>query len=100
MRLPYLDNLRTFLTIFVVVFHTAIAYGAAGSWIYLDSSSQAVTGTVILLTNFVLIGQAFGLSLFFFISTYFAPPSCDHKGVVCGKFQVADASRVRYGTMW
>lgn len=40
-----------------------------------------MTGTVILLTTFVLIGQAFGLSLFFFISTYFAPQSCDHKGV-------------------
>ncbi len=81
MRLSYLDNLKTFLTIFVVIFHTSIAYGAAGSWIYTDSKSHMVTATVILLTNFVLVGQSFGLSLFFFISTYFVPWSCDRKGI-------------------
>jgi glucan biosynthesis protein C len=80
MRLTYIDNLRVFLTIFLVVFHTAIAYGAAGSWIHQDAPGGPVTGTVVLLTIFVLVGQAFGLSLLFFVSTYLAPASLDRKG--------------------
>jgi hypothetical protein len=31
-RMPFIDNLRVFLTIMVVVFHLAITYGATGSW--------------------------------------------------------------------
>ena len=35
-RLFHLDNLRIYLTILVIVHHTAIAYGGAGDWAIID----------------------------------------------------------------
>ena len=35
-RLFYLDNLRIYLTILVILHHTAIAYGGAGDWAIID----------------------------------------------------------------
>jgi glucans biosynthesis protein C len=79
-RLYYLDNLRTALTILVVIFHTSIAYGAAGSWILIDVDTNELTITSILLTLFTAICQAFFMGLFFFLSAYFVPSSYDRKG--------------------
>lgn len=80
-----MDNLRTALTILVVVFHTSIAYGSAGSWILVDAdASGGLTITSILLTIFTAICQAFFMGLFFFLSSYFIPSSYDRKGA--GRF--------------
>lgn len=81
-RLNYLDNLRTALTILVVIFHTSIAYGASGSWILVDVDTSELTITSILLTIFTAICQAFFMGLFFFLSSYFIPASYDRKGAV------------------
>ncbi len=35
-RLKYLDTLRVILICMVIAQHTAITYGASGSWIYTD----------------------------------------------------------------
>lgn len=78
--MDYLDNLRTALTVLVVVFHTAIAYGASGSWILVDVDTSELTITSILLTLFTAVCQAFFMSLFFFVSAYFIPTSYDRKG--------------------
>jgi len=37
-RLFFIDNLRVFLIILVIMFHLAITYGAAGSWYYQDTT--------------------------------------------------------------
>jgi len=79
-RIVYLDNLRVFLTMLVVVFHTSIAYGGAGSWILKDIDDSELSVTVILLSIFTGVCQAFFMSLFFFVSTYFMPASYDKKG--------------------
>ncbi|WP_308636906.1 acyltransferase [Paenibacillus silvisoli] len=83
-RLDYLDQLRTALTMLVVVFHASIAYGAAGSWILVDVDTSELTVTSILLTLFTAVCQAFFMGLFFFLSSYFIPASYDRKGA--GRF--------------
>jgi fucose 4-O-acetylase-like acetyltransferase len=77
-RMPFIDNLRVFLTILVVVFHLAITYGAAGSWFYRERPSTEMTE--ILLTLFVILNQFYFMGLFFLISGYFVPGSVDRKG--------------------
>jgi len=79
-RIVYLDNLRVFLTMLVVVFHSSIAYGGAGSWILKDVDDSQLSLTVIILSIFTGVCQAFFMSLFFFLSTYFIPSSYDKKG--------------------
>lgn len=79
-RLYYLDYLRVFLTILVITHHTAIAYGAGGSWIFVDVDSSELTVSGILLTIFTAVNQSFFMGLFFFLSGYFTPGSYDRKG--------------------
>jgi glucan biosynthesis protein C len=81
-RLAYLDSLRVFLTILLVVFHTSIAYGAAGSWILEDVDKSHVNVTMVLLTIFTAVCQSFFMGLFFFISSYFIPTSYERKGTI------------------
>lgn len=79
-RLYYLDYLRVLLTILVILHHTAIAYGAGGSWIFEDVDKSQLTVSSILLTIFTAINQSFFMGLFFFLSGYFTPGSYDRKG--------------------
>ena len=79
-RLYYLDYLRVFLTVLVILHHTAIAYGAGGSWIYVDVDQSELTFIGILLTLFTAVNQSFFMGLFFFLSGYFTPGSYDRKG--------------------
>lgn len=79
-RLDYLDNLRTALTVLVLVFHTSIAYGGAGSWILEDVDKSELNATSILFTLFTAVCQAFFMGLFFFLTAYFIPASYDRKG--------------------
>ncbi len=82
-RLFYLDNLRVFLTMLVVVFHTSIAYGGSGSWYYVDfDTTHGVTAAMVVFTIFTVVCQAFFMSLFFFVSAYFTPASYDRKGPI------------------
>jgi glucan biosynthesis protein C len=77
-RLNYLDTLRVILICLVMAQHTAITYGAAGSWIYSDPVKNDFTGILLSLMN--VINQAFFMGLFFFVSGYFTPGSYDRKG--------------------
>jgi len=79
-RLYYLDKLRVFLTALVIVHHTAITYGAGGSWYYEVVDKTEITASIVLLTMFTAINQAFFMGLFFFLSAYFTPSSYDRKG--------------------
>ncbi|WP_158602370.1 acyltransferase family protein [Cohnella endophytica] len=92
-RLFFLDNIRVFLTILLVIFHTSIAYGAAGSWILEDVDKSDVNATVALLTIFTAVCQSFFMGLFFFISSYFFPTSYEKKGA----FRFLSGRLVRLG---
>lgn len=77
-RLYYLDNLKTFLTILVIVAHCAITYGKIGSWYYEERTDSAITNLTLII--FVAIIQCFTMGLFFFISGYFAQMTIDKLG--------------------
>ena len=76
-RLYYLDNLKTFLTIMVVIHHIIGLFSGQG-WYYMIGNyhnSFRLFGSIILSLN-----QSYFMCLFFFISGYFTPISCDKKG--------------------
>lgn len=79
-RLVYLDNLKIALTILVISHHSSIAFGASGGWYYVIPPPEGSLAPVVL-TLFTAVNQAFFMSLFFFISAFFTPLSCDRKGV-------------------
>ncbi len=77
-RLHYLDTLRVILICLVIAQHTAITYGASGSWTYQDPVKNEITSILLSLMNG--INQAFFMGLFFFVSGFFTPGSYDRKG--------------------
>jgi glucan biosynthesis protein C len=77
-RMMFMDNLRVFLTILVVVFHLAITYGPDFSWFYTERPTTELATAV--LSLFVALCQFFFMGLFFLLSGYFTPGSIDRKG--------------------
>jgi peptidoglycan/LPS O-acetylase OafA/YrhL len=75
----YIDRLRTIMTAFVLLHHTAITYGASGNWFY---NELHVSGELpsILLTLFVATNQAYFMGFFFLLAGYFTPGSVERKG--------------------
>ena len=75
-RLYYLDNLKVFLIILVIIHHVGQAYGATGgSWFYSYPGERVKPLGLLFLFN-----ASFFMGLFFFISGYFFPPSLDRHG--------------------
>jgi hypothetical protein len=79
-RLFFLDQLRTALTILVVLHHLAVIYGAAAVFYYVEPPGAGDTLARVVFAAFVLINQAYFMGLFFLISGYFTPGSFDRKG--------------------
>lgn len=78
-HLYYIDLLRVYLTIVVFYHHSAIAFGASGSWYY--RAKELVSSNVEgLLSINMAVDQSYFMSLFFFISAYLMPASYDKKG--------------------
>ncbi len=73
-RVFYLENLKVFLTILVVLHHAAITYGADGGWFYQEVKHTVLPDSVIL-TMFAATNQSFFMGLFFFISGCFVATS-------------------------
>ena len=75
----YIDRLRSVMTVMVLLHHTAITYGASGSWFY---NELHVSGrpSSILLTLFVATNQAYFMGFFFLLAGYFTPGSLERKG--------------------
>lgn len=63
-RLVYIDNLRVFLTVLVIIQHLIVAYGGgSGSWYYNDPAT--INGlSWYVLTYFWLLNQSFFMSFF------------------------------------
>lgn len=79
-RIYFVDYLRAGIVSLVFLHHTAITYGASGSWYYtLPATSSGAAGILSLLTNF---NQAWFMGLFFLLSGYFTPASFERKGIV------------------
>ena len=76
-RLPFLDNVKVFLTALVVLHHCACAFGACGegSWYLIVKGGGGPRAFRLCVKTFVTWNQAYFMSLFFFVSAYFVPTS-------------------------
>jgi len=81
-RLLFIDNIRVFLTILVILHHLMIIYAGTGSWLYTEGRQDFASGA--LGTWFQVVNQAYFMGLFLLISAYFVPGSYDRKGA--GRF--------------
>jgi hypothetical protein len=79
-KINYIDHLKVVLTVFVILHHAFITYGAPGGWYY--SQKTTLVGAIVPMTMFVAVNQAFFMGFFFFLSALFIPSSYDKKGPV------------------
>ncbi len=77
-RLLFVDNIRVFLTILVILHHLMAIYAGSGSWMYNEGLQDEVAAA--LGAWFSSINQAYFMGLFLLISAYFVPGSYDRKG--------------------
>jgi peptidoglycan/LPS O-acetylase OafA/YrhL len=78
-RLVFIDHLRVFMIILVVLHHVAAVYGAGTEFYYVEPPFTDPTAFNLLLA-FMLINQAWFMGAFFLIAGYFTPGSYDRKG--------------------
>jgi len=78
-RLFFIDHLRAFLIILVVLHHVAAVYGAGTEFYYVEPPFTDPTAFNLLLA-FMLINQAWFMGAFFLLTGYFSPGSYDRKG--------------------
>jgi peptidoglycan/LPS O-acetylase OafA/YrhL len=81
-RLLFVDNIRVFLTILVLLHHLMITYAGTGDWYYTEGRQDFITSA--LGGWFCSVNQAYFMGLFLLISAYFVPGSYDRKGA--GRF--------------
>ena len=81
-RLLFVDNIRVFLTILVILHHLMIIYAGTGNWPYMEGRQDVVVDG--LGGWFCATNQAYFMGLFLLISAYFVPGSYDRKGA--GRF--------------
>jgi surface polysaccharide O-acyltransferase-like enzyme len=81
-RLLFIDNIRVFLTILVLMHHLMVLYAGTGDWYIREGQPDTVTTAVGAL--FCAVNQAYFMGLFLLISAYFVPGSYDRKGA--GRF--------------
>jgi surface polysaccharide O-acyltransferase-like enzyme len=77
-RLFFVDNIRVYLTILVLLHHLMITYSGTGSWYYTEGRQDYVTK--MLGAWFCATNQAYFMGLFLLISAHFVPGSYDRKG--------------------
>ncbi|MEU3017822.1 acyltransferase [Nocardiopsis sp. NPDC007018] len=76
-RLFFVDNLRVFLTVLVILHHVAVTYGNIPLWFYTEPAQDPTGG---LLDVFVILNQTFFMGLFFLLAGYFVPGAVDRRG--------------------
>ena len=80
MRQAFIDQLRGFTTLLVVLHHTAITYGGSGGWYYKEVAPGTGGIAPPLLTLMCAIDQAWFMGAFFLWAGYFTPGPFDRKG--------------------
>lgn len=78
-RSLYIDRLRSVMTAFVVLHHTAITYGASGGWFYYELHASGSPSSIAL-TVFCATNQAYFMGFFFLLAGYFTPGALERKG--------------------
>jgi hypothetical protein len=80
-RLAFIDHIRVFLTLVVIMHHAAITYGAPGGWFYKEVQTEVLAaGEMMFFITLMTIEQAYFMGFFFLISGYFTPKSLERKG--------------------
>jgi surface polysaccharide O-acyltransferase-like enzyme len=74
----YIDNIRIYLTILVILHHVAVAYGGSGGWPLKETPTDAISPIIFLLFN--ALNQSYFMSFFFILAGYFTPRSLERKG--------------------
>ena len=77
-RFLYIDNIRAFLTVLVLLHHIMIIYSGSGGWIYHEGRQDTLTEVIG--SMFTTVNQAYFMGLFLLISAYFVPGAFDRKG--------------------
>ncbi|MEJ2265189.1 MAG: acyltransferase family protein [Anaerolineales bacterium] len=77
-RLLFVDNIRIFLTILVILHHLIIIYSGSGGWIWYEGRQDEITSA--LGSWFTAINHSYFMGLFLLIAAYFVPGSYDRKG--------------------
>jgi glucans biosynthesis protein C len=77
-RLLFVDNLRIYLTILVILHHLMIIYSGAGGWIYHEGRQDMITSAVG--GWFTAVNHSYFMGLFLLVAAYFVPGSYDRKG--------------------
>jgi glucan biosynthesis protein C len=77
-RLFFIDNIRVFLTILVILHHLMIIYSGTGDFTYTEGRQDFISTA--LGGWFCATNQAYFMGLFLLISAYFIPGSYDRKG--------------------
>jgi peptidoglycan/LPS O-acetylase OafA/YrhL len=75
----FVDRLRTVMTAFVILHHTAITYGAIGGWFWHEIEPSGSLSSQLLIL-FCTTNQAYFMGLFFLLAGYFTPASLERKG--------------------
>jgi glucan biosynthesis protein C len=77
-RLLFVDNIRIFLTILVILHHLMVIYAGSGGWIWHEGRQDDITSAAG--GWFCSVNQSYFMGLFLFISAYFVPGAYDRKG--------------------
>jgi glucans biosynthesis protein C len=81
-RLLFVDNLRIYLTILVILHHLIIIYSGSGGWIYHEGRQDEITSAIG--SWFTAVNHSYFMGLFLLVAAYFVPGSYDRKGA--GRF--------------
>ncbi|KAF7312413.1 Acyltransferase 3 [Mycena indigotica] len=83
-RVHFLDNLRSFVIVLVVLHHVALSFGGVGYWYYVSPYPVSNVSKAVL-TLFVALNQTFFMGLMFFIAGHFSSIAVERKawGVFC-----------------
>ena len=77
-RMYYIDNIRIYLSILVILHHVAVAYGGSGGWFLNEAPTDTISPIIFLLFN--ALNQSYFMSFFFILAGYFTPRSLEKKG--------------------
>ena len=82
-RLYFIDNIRSFVIVQVVILHAAVTYSGLGMWYYREAAALEPLTTLSfgIIQSFI---QAYSLGLLFLVAGYFVPASFRRKGA--GRF--------------